>query len=213
MSARSAAGAVRDGSPSATGPEQGDPVTDSSSDLPLGDRPRPQYGEYATPEEQAARIRQPLPAPARAEPMPAPAPPAPASWPEAAPAKRAASSPGRIVDRAVAIAMLAYGMLSLLSAIPAILDPAALLPALGLDPDDFAMTTTGAWGIAAAISLGLGWALTAWATWVAHKRGWIVFWIPIVGGFVFNTLAAILVSTPLLADPAVRDAILNQLGG
>ena len=32
--------------------------------------------------------------------------------------------------------------------------PAALLPALGLDPDDFAMTTTGVWGIVAAISLG-----------------------------------------------------------
>lgn len=188
-------------------------MSDSTSGLPFGDRPRPQYGEYATPEEQAARIRQPLPAPAPAEPAPAAAPASPSGWPDAAPAKRAPSTPGRIVDRAVAIAMLAYGLLSLLSAIPAILDPAALLPALGLDPDDFAMTTTGVWGIVAAISLGLGWALTAWATWAAHKRGWIVFWIPIVGGFVFNTLAAILVSTPLLADPAVRDAILNQIGG
>lgn len=168
-----------------------------------GERPRPQYGEYATPEEQAARIRQPLPVP------PPVAPPAPAP----VEAKRARATGGRIVDRAVAIGLLVYGLLSMVSAIPATLNPAPMLEMLGLDAGELGVTSAGAWGVAAAIVLAGGWLLTAWATLTAHRRGWILFWIPLAGGFVFNAVSGVLVSIALFADPAVVDAILRQAGG
>jgi hypothetical protein len=189
--------------------ERGHDVTDP---LP-GDRPRPQYGEYATPEEQAARIRQPMPAP---QPVahPAPEAPGPRSPLTAAPGgSRTPLTAGRILDRAVAVALLAYGLLSLVSAIPATLDPAPLLEMMGLDPGELGVTTTGGWGVAAALVLVVGWIVTALATVLAHRRGWIVFWIPLVGGFVFNAISGILVSVALLADPAVVDAVLRQSGG
>ncbi|WP_345750990.1 DUF6264 family protein [Microbacterium rhizophilus] len=175
------------------------------TDAVPGDRPRPQYGEYATPEEQAARIRHPLPVPP------------PVARSEAAPATaavaRAALSPGRILDRATAVALLVYGLLSFVNAIPAILEPASLLTALGLDADDFDVTSVGGWGIAAAVVLVVGWIVTAWLTWLAHRRGWILFWVPLAGGVVFNAISGALVTFALLSDPAIFDAVLRQAGG
>ncbi|GAA3651465.1 DUF6264 family protein [Microbacterium marinilacus] len=183
-------------------------MSDAAS--PAGEqRPRPQYGEYATPDEQRARIRQPLP-----EPVP-PVAPAPAAPPTTGrPGRQAgAVAPGRLFDRAAAVALLVYGLLSLTSAIPALLDPTPLLAAMGLDAGDLGVTTTGGWGIASAVLLVGGWLLTAWLTWLAHRRGWIVFWIPLAGGIVFNGLAGVLVAVGLLGDPGVFDAILRQNGG
>ncbi|MER7796693.1 DUF6264 family protein [Microbacterium sp. NPDC096154] len=170
-------------------------------------RPRPQYGEYATPEEQAARIRQPLP--------PLSSAPAPAAPPVATPGVRtpAAMTPGRVVDRGAAVALLAYGLLSLANAIPAILDPSALLDLLALDVDPAGLAATRAWGVAAIAVLVLGWVLTAWLTWRAHRRGWVVFWIPLAGGLVFNAVSGVMMAIGLLADPAVFDAVLRQSGG
>jgi len=169
-----------------------------------GERPRPQFGEYATPAEQAAHVRHPLPVP-------------PVAWPESTEpdpvAKRQALTSGRILDRAVAVALLAYGLLSLINAAPATMDPRPLLDMLGLDSSELGLTTTGGWGIAALVVLIAGWALTAWLTWRAHRRGFrSVFWIPLVGGFVFNLVSGILVSVALLSDPGVLDALLRQQG-
>lgn len=176
------------------------------TDVPGGERPMPRYGEYATPEEQAARIRQPLPAPAAQVPQAAPAAPRRTD--------RAATTPGRILDRGAAVALLAYGLLSLANGIPAILDPAPLLAAVGLDAGELGVTTTGVWGVVAALLLGIGWLATAWLTWLAHRRGWaVVFWIPLVGGLAFNALSGVIVAVALLGDPVVMDAVLRQSGG
>lgn len=183
------------------------------SDGASGERPKPQYGEYATPEEQAARIRQPLP---EAFQVPPAVPTGPAGWPADAPAERkgpAPATPGRIIDRAVAIALLAYGLLSLASAIPVALDPERLLAPVGLDAAELGVTTTGVWGILSVLVLAGGWLATAWATWGAHRRGWLLFWIPLAGGLLVNLIAGILLSFPLLANPDVTDAILRQVGG
>lgn len=176
-------------------------MTDATGDAP---RPVPQYGEYATPEEQAARIRQPLS-------VPPPAAAAPQAQPAAA-TSPAALTPGRVVDRAVAVGLLVYGLLSLVNGIPAILDPTPLLDTIGVDAGELGVTSTGAWGVLAVAVLALGWVATAWFTWRAHRRGWIVFWIPLVGGFVFNTISGIIVAIALLGDPAVMDAVLRQTG-
>lgn len=177
-------------------------MTESESGAVPPGVPRPQYGEYATPEEQAARIRQP-PRPS----APPVAPPSPA-----APAARAGLTPGRMIDRAVAVGLLVYGLFSMVSAVPATMDPAPLLTMLGLEADEVGLTSTGGWGIAAAITLAAGWFVTAWATYAAHRRGWILFWIPLVGGFVFNAVSGILITVALLSDPAVVDAVLRQSG-
>lgn len=165
-------------------------------------RPRPQYGEYASPEEQAARIRIPQPAP--------PLPPAPPTATPAFPDAPATRRTGRLIDRAAAVALLVYGLLSLANAIPALLDPAPLLDAMGLDGEALGVTTTGGWGVAAAIVLAGGWVLTAWLTWRAHQRGWVVWWIPLAGGLLFNALSGVLVGVGLLSDPAVLQAVLDQ---
>lgn len=170
---------------------------------PAGERPRPQFGEYATPEEQAARIRQPLPV-------------APVAWPDSPEPdafQKTQRSSGWILDRAVAIALLTYGLLSMINAAPATMDPRPLLEVMGLDSDAIGLTTTGGWGIAALVTLIGGWLLTAWMTWRGHRRGWrFVFWIPLAGGFVFNLISGVLVSIALLSDPAVLDALLRQSG-
>lgn len=180
-------------------------MTDAS--LPAGQpRPQPQYGEYATPEEQRARIREPQPPPAEPAPQ-RPAAPAPAGR------ATAVEAPWRLIDRGAAVALLAYGLLSLVNAIPAILDPAPLLEAMGIDAGALEVTTTGAWGVAAVILLAGGWLLTAWLTWRAHRRGWVVFWIPLAGGFVFNALSGVVVAFGLLGDPAVLQAVLDRAAG
>ena len=82
--------------------------------------PRPQYGEYATPEEQRARIRQPDAAqPVHAGRVRAPV---------AVTRRRLAPRPPRLrrstprarhaVDRIVTFALLAYGLVNVVSAIP-----------------------------------------------------------------------------------------------
>ena len=179
------------------------------SDAADGDThpPRPQYGEYATPEEQRARIREPGS-------LGAPVPPPPTAAARPAPSRpTAALTPGRMIDRAVAVGLLVYGLLSMITAVPALLDPASLLGAMGLDAGQLGVTSTGVWGILAVVVLLAGWLLTAWLTWRAHRRGWIVCWIPLAGGFVFNALSGILVAIGLLTDPNVLDAVLRQTGG
>ncbi|KQZ05005.1 hypothetical protein ASD19_03100 [Microbacterium sp. Root53] len=183
-------------------------MTDATS--PGEPRPRPQYGEYATPEEQRARIRRPQPLP----PLPEPgAPPATPVSPVGAPVKAAGMTPGRLIDRAAAVALLVYGLVSMVNAISAMLDPAPLLDAMGLDAGELGVTSTGGWGIAAALLLAGGWLLTAWLTWRAHRRGWILFWIPLAGGFVFNALSGLVVAFGLLSDPVVLQAVLDQAAG
>ena len=93
------------------------------TDQPRGDaRPQPLYGQYATPEEQRARIRQPdatwaletgqSVSPAATPPR-QPAPPAGARPPSAT--TKAAPTRGRLVDRVVTVGLLAYGLFAVVS--------------------------------------------------------------------------------------------------
>lgn len=149
---------------------------------PAPDRPaRPEYGEYATPEEQRARIQQPdataalssgqsLDAPAAppygaaptygSAPPPlqpgAPAPtvpPAvpPASGPAHAPAKPAGRP--RMFDRVATFALLGYGLFNVLTSIPAFTDYA-----------EYASTLLGVMGVDAEFTdagAGRGWGMAA----------------------------------------------------
>jgi hypothetical protein len=175
------------------------------------DRPRPQYGEYATPEEQRARIRQPdatFDLDAGKAPDAAPPAPAPIPTPAAGPAAR---NP-RAMDRIATIALLALGLFEVLRSIPGFVDPNELLTQLltqfGVDGGLSDPAGARAWGAAAAVLLAVGWFATATVSVWNLRAGRLSFWIPLLGGVVFTLLASMLLVVPLMMDPA----LMQQLG-
>ncbi|KRB39085.1 DUF6264 family protein [Microbacterium sp. Root180] len=179
-------------------------------------RPRPQYGEYATPEEQRARIAQPdigqvyEPAPVLDEPVA----PAPAVQPVATPAE-AGTRRSRPIDRIVTFALLAYGLVTVISSFPALIDYASyaetMFGILGVDAELSDPAAGRPWGIAAAFVLAVGWLVTAALSWMSLRRGRISWWIPLVGGVVFTFVSATLMLVPLMNDPAVWDALVSSI--
>lgn len=170
-------------------------------------RPAPQFGQYASPEEQRARMGMPPDAPLSSAPVPPAAAP-----PQPVPAK---PGTGRLVDRAATVAMLVYGIFSIVQSIPLMLDATDLLAAMGLDVELSDPGALRGWGVAAVVALAAGWIATAALSWRMIRRGRLSFWVPIAGAVVFNLLASLLVVLPLVGDPAVVDALLrmqDQLG-
>ncbi|MBD3942355.1 hypothetical protein IF188_11660 [Microbacterium sp. NEAU-LLC] len=184
-------------------------------------RPRPQYGEYASPEEQRARIQQP--APEWQQPVTPPTPvvtdAADAGIPSAAPrAERvvgAAPRP-RTVDRVVTIALLVYGLFNVVTSIPSFLDYAAyadtMFTVLGLDVTLSDPAAGRPYGIAAAVVLAAGWLATALVSLWSMRRGRLTWWIPLSAGILFTFVTGILLAIPLMSDPAVLDALMGSAG-
>lgn len=175
-------------------------------------RPRPQYGEYATPEEQRARIRQPDVTSALETGRPAvPA----AETSPAAPAPVGAPPRPRTVDRVATIALLAYGLFTVVSSFPAFLDYGAyaetMFAVMGVDAELADPAAGRPWGIAAALVLAVGWIATALLSWRSLRRGRLTWWIPLVAGAVFTFAAGMLMIVPLMNDPAVWDALVGGL--
>lgn len=171
-------------------------------------RPRPQYGEYATPQEQRAHVRQPSPTP------PVTPPPAPADrvrpsgppWPADRPKAPAA---GRII----ALILLAYGAVNVALSIPSFLN---LAPALtrayrmvGVPGSFTNVDGARTWGVVAVIVLVVGFLLTAWLTLRALRRGRSAWWLPIAGAAVTYIVVFICMSVPLLGDPAFTAYLQN----
>ncbi|WP_127475775.1 DUF6264 family protein [Microbacterium sulfonylureivorans] len=182
-------------------------------------RPRPQYGEYASPEEQRAHIREPAATWAyepNAATQATAAPTAPAVAP--APSAGAAAEPRtrpRAVDRIVTFALLAYGLINVVSAFPALVDFVAyadtMFDLLGVDATLTDPAAGKPWGIAAALVLAFGWVLTAGLSWLSMRRGRLSWWIPLVGGVVFTLASGMLVLVPIMNDPAVWDALVSSV--
>lgn len=159
--------------------------------------PQPRYGQYATSEEQRARMGEPASA---ARPVSPPAPEV---------AARPALSPGRLIDRAATVALLVYGIVSVVQSIPVVLDATRLLQTMGIDAELADPAGMRGWGVLAVVVLTLGWIATALFAWRRARRGRMTFWIPIVGAVVFNVIASLIVAGPLVGDPAVMDALLR----
>lgn len=181
-------------------------------------RPRPQYGEYATAEEQRARIRQPDATHAleTGQPVMPAAEPAPAA-PITVGGVGAAGAPPRprTVDRIVTVALLAYGLFTVLSSFPAFLDygayAQAMFAVMGVDAELADPAAGRPWGIAAAVVFAVGWIATALLSWWSLRRGRVTWWIPLVAGVVFTFAAGMLMVVPLMNDPAVWDALVGSL--
>jgi hypothetical protein len=189
---------------------EGDPAVSDPQESPE-ERPRPQFGEYATPEEQRARIRQPSVTDHLSDGIAPPPPAAPPFLPPPAPVSGAAVRRPRLIDRVATFVLLGYGLVTVLSAIPQFVDftgfVSTLSQVMGLRSDLPVPASGRAWGIAAAVVLGVGWLATFVLSWAVTRSGRLAFWIPLVAGAVINILASFLVVVPLLSDPAFLTAI------
>ncbi|WP_460775062.1 DUF6264 family protein [Microbacterium sp. GXF7504] len=179
-------------------------------------RPRPKYGEYATPEEQRARIKEPAVSealsagvtPAEVAAVP-PAPVAPAAGAQSVAA--ASARRGSVLDRVITIALLAYGLFTVLTTIPAVADYAAfadtLLATMGAEATLSDPGAARGWVLASNLILGVGWVATAALSWLNLRAGRVSFWIPLTAGIVFTMISSVLLIMPLMTDPAVWSAI------
>ncbi|MBF4563276.1 hypothetical protein ITJ43_14170 [Microbacterium sp. VKM Ac-2870] len=169
-------------------------------------RPRPQYGEYATPEEQRARIQ----SPSAGAPHPHPVLPhtAPSHMPPpTVPATTAAARPTRTADRVITFALLVYGLVTVLSAVPQLWDFTGFaqtwMRVAGIDAT-FTNTAQGdLWGRVAALVFIGGWLLTAVLSWLSVRARRLSWWIPLVGAIVTFIVATVCLTVPLLGDPAI----------
>ena len=175
-------------------------------------RPRPQYGEYASPEEQRARMKLPPPpvAPPAQTPM-APAVPPPPMWGAPSPPAPRAGHP---VDRVGTIALLAYGAVNVVVSMFSFFDlPAAttaMYRVLGITGDFTNVDAARGWGIAAAVVLLLGYVGTALLAVRTLRRGRISWWIPLVGAVVTYAVVYICIAVPLLGDPAFMQYVTSR---
>ncbi|MBP1076919.1 hypothetical protein JOD63_000887 [Microbacterium terrae] len=182
--------------------------------LPTAPRPRPQYGEYATPEEQRARIRQPDPV-LQPEPAPAPEPAAPVVAPAVAPSAPAGSAKAaprvRPVDRIATVALLAYGLVNVISTFSIVRDfptyAETVFDTMGVDATLTDPGAASSWALVAVIVLIVGWVVTASLSWLSLRRGRLTWWIPVVGGIVFSAIGGVLLAVPIMTDPGVWQAV------
>ncbi len=174
-------------------------------------RPRPQFGEFATPEEQRAAIAVPD-ALTSAEPVPvAPDRDAvPARAPEAV-----ASTERPPADRFVSWALLGLGLFNILTSTAALFDLPSAINSF------FAADDLGGYGpVAAGRTLGIVALLITVVLWVVafrlvqrrvllRRSSW---WIPIIAGVVANLVVLVCVGAAMMIDPAVFGHI-QQMSG
>lgn len=185
-----------------------------------GGRPKPQFGEYATPEQQRAHIREPIPeSPAGHHPgMPPQHPMTPPPGPRMppAPAQPTDGRPPRQVDRLVTIMLLGFGLVNVVLQLPRYFDMGGyageFMKLLGI-PGTFTVTPSAqAWGVAAAAVYAVGYLATAMFSLRRIRQAKAAWWVPLVGAIVTSLLAGICVWIPLMADPTVA-SYFQQLAG
>jgi hypothetical protein len=183
---------------------------------------RPAYGEYATPEEQRARIRQPDATWAietgQAPDAVAPASAASTVEPITAPAPRAARGP--VGDRIATWVLLALGAFNVITTAPGLFvfdeQLNAVFALFGVDAQVADPAGARTWGMIAAVVLIAGYLLTAMVSVWQMRRGRIAFWIPLVGAVVTTIAMSACINVPLMDDPAIQqltDRILGLPGG
>lgn len=177
-------------------------------------RPRAQYGEYASPEEQQRARGIPEPTYSVSHPethnppsSAAPYTPAPAT---AQPASSVPSKRAHPVDRVVTLVLLALGLLLLLNGIPGYLNLAETMQLVynQLDAGTYPARDVAAnLGVTALVVQAIIWIATAAASWAAMKRGRLAWWIALLGGVLSFVATVVIVSIALFADPGFIDNV------
>lgn len=186
------------------------------------DRPRPQYGEYATPEEQARAAGQTYVPPPPPEPSAAPVGPpvdrSPFAPPRAwrADADEETTQPdvplfnrGRFIDRVVTNGLLLIGVFSFIQSFESDLALGTVLKATATSfgITDFTppegIDTVGRWMLVINVVLLVA---SIAVSVVVARRGHVTFYIPLVGFFLFSIAQAILLYTtvPTLVEQLGR---------
>lgn len=117
-----------------------------------------------------------------------------------------------VVDRVVTVALLAFGLFTVIDSIGSYTDPATLVEMLGLDAE---LTNYGgqrAAGIAAVVVMLVGWLATTWFVWRRGAAGKSMWWIALIAGVVFTFAGGLIVAIPLVTDPNVFDAFVQLQG-
>lgn len=178
------------------------------------ERPRPQYGEYASPQEQAKIIAKSLPpVPPVLQPRgsqtsvaPVPAAPVSAPAPGSTPAVASApvSRPRRRWDLALSIGLLAYAAVTILagfsqySDLPSVLNQVYAQQGIGtFEGTAFAATA----GFAINASNLVIYAIVLPLTVAQLRARRIAFWIPLTGGVLAAIITGSLVIAVMLNDP------------
>lgn len=171
---------------------------------------QPQYGEFATPDEQRRLAGLP-PLDAAVAPSAESAVAAPAVTPAAvAPAAPGAAKPRRW-DRIITVALLAYGLVNVIITGGSYLDlPAVMnetMKMLGVSGEFTNFAQGRLWGTIAAVLLVIGWVLTAWLSVRRLRTGKLTWWVPLVGAAVTMIVVSICITVPMLGDPTFIDYV------
>ncbi|MCK3770328.1 DUF6264 family protein [Microbacterium aerolatum] len=171
---------------------------------------RPQYGEYATPEEQRRLAGlPPLDAVAEAPvatSAPATSAPSASAAAASAPAATAQKPAGRPWDRIITIALLAYGVVNVFMSGMSYLDlPTVMnesMRILGVEGEFSNFAQAKVWGTVAAIVLVIGWVVTAWLSMRRLRTGKVTWWLPLAGAAATMIVASVCITIPMMGDPA-----------
>lgn len=173
---------------------------------------RPQYGEYASPEEQ--RVRAGLPP---VEQTPAPSAPVPPTAPAAPRNAVRAPQVDRRMGRMITAMMLGIGLVYVLTSIPGLLNMAdafdQTLKIFGMEGSFSNFAAARVWGIVAMLVLLIGYVVTVWLSVRRIRRNLSSWWLPLVGFVVTMFFVCICVSVPMFGDPAFTQGMLTPPAG
>jgi hypothetical protein len=152
------------------------------------DRPKPEYGEYATPEQQAAAMGQVYVPPPLEPTAPAPEPTAAPSYLD--------RQPG-YANRFLTVFLLALGALSLFGNIPSYLNLSTALKSVMASADMSSVpvpSSLNAIGVPILIANAVIYGAAVLTSILAIRRRRVSFYIPIVGFILFVLVFGILIS-------------------
>lgn len=203
---------------------------DRSPDDPAHGNPSPEFGAFATPEEQARRrgVEPPAASVSAEEPTPREsvarpwaAPPtdesvngttgAPAySWTTERPRSRFVTSGA---DRIVALVFLALGVINVISSAPQLLDFGTAIQTVytSLEGGEFTATALAdAMGLTALIAQVVVLVAVVFWSWARLRATRAAWWVPVLGAVVAWLLVTLAVVVVMLADPPVVASVVGS---
>lgn len=168
------------------------------------ERPKPQYGEYASDDEQASALVRSGVEPASVHPQALPASSvSPAAFPTQTPT--IAPRPRSAFDRIVTVFLISFGAVSIFGSATSFLNLGEKLPEIVAQQNMgvfHSTDQTATIGIIIFATQVLLWSLTAVWSYRRIKRRKLAWWVPVLLGALSFVLLSILLGSALSADPS-----------